>query len=235
MFDDLVWESVCLLDAHDDDRLRDLLPALFAFQRQHDGSMTHFRGIELLVRRRFVYRFPLDQHPDYPRRRAYFDALTQYTALRTFDEDAEDFDGYDTELEDGYVDPPLLYCDAGTDLWRRMVDAGRLTGSDAVAPRPVALIDAVLAVAAAAERAGDRELIALWYTLGSGILVGLGVGVEELRAIPAVQELREIALRTDALSVPVPPGRRPSDEEVEAMGDECESWWYGLSGTTTTR
>jgi hypothetical protein len=66
--------------------------------------------------------------------RAVFEDLvwdsTQFTALRAFDEDAEDFDGYATELEDGYVDPPWLYCDAGTDLWRRMVDAGRLTGSE---------------------------------------------------------------------------------------------------------
>ncbi|GAB3831528.1 hypothetical protein ACFPIJ_29770 [Dactylosporangium cerinum] len=234
MFDDLVWESVRMLDAHDDDRMRDWLPELFAFQRQHDGSITYFRGIDLLLRRRFVYRFPIDQHPDHPQRREFFDALTEFTTLRTFDEDAEDFDGYDTELEDGYVDPPLLYCDAGTDLWRRMVDAGRLAGADAVAPRPVALIDAVLAVATAAERAGDRELIALWYTLGSGMLVDLAATVEELRAIPAVLQLREIALRTDALSVPVPPGHRPSDEEVEAMDDESASWWYGLSGTTTT-
>ncbi|GAA1534218.1 hypothetical protein GCM10009827_060440 [Dactylosporangium maewongense] len=226
MFDDMVWDSVRLLDAHhraDDDRPRDWFAVLLAFGRQFDGAVTHFRDIDLLRRRRFVYGFPVARHPDYARRRGYFDGLTEFTALRTFDEEAEDFDGYESELEDGYVEPPLLYCDAGTALWRRMVDAGELTGADAVPPRPVLLVDAVLAVAEAAEHAGDVRLIALWYTLGPHILVGGEVTGD---VADQVGRLREIVARTGAMSVPLPDGHRPTDEQVLAMDDEAATWWY---------
>lgn len=229
-----MWDSVRLLDAHhpaDDDRPRDWFAALFAFQRGLDGGITYFQDIDLLLRRRFVYAFPIERHPDFALRRDFFDGLTEFTALRTFDEDAEDFDGYDTELEDGYVVAPLVYCDAGTDLWRRMVEAGLLTGPDAVAPRPVALIDAVLAVARAAESAGDVRLIALWYTLGSGILVGGAPTVEELGRLPAVRELRDIVRSTGAMAVRLPDGHRPTDEQAAALG---ESWWYLSVSTTAT-
>lgn len=38
--------------------------------------------------------------------------------------------------------------------------------------------------------------------------------------------LREIVRRAGALAVPLPPGYRPTDDEVVAMDDACESWWY---------
>ncbi|MFF5229902.1 hypothetical protein [Dactylosporangium sp. NPDC000521] len=186
-----------------------------AFGRRFDGAITHFRDIDLLRRRRFVYEFPVARHPGYARRRGYFDGLTEFTALRTVD-DAEDAD---SELGDGYVEPPLLYCDAGTALWRRMVEAGELSGADAVPPRPVALADAVLAVAEAADRGGDVRLIALWYTLGCDILVG-GRVTEGVAG--QVGRLREIVARTGAMPVPLP----PADEQVLAMDDERETWWY---------
>lgn len=229
VLDDLVWDSVRLLDAHhpaDDDRVRDWVARLYGFQQRHDGSVTYFRDIDVLLRRRFVYRFPLEQHPDHAQLRDYFESLTGFTTLRVLDEDAEDFDGYGTQLEDGYVDPPLLYCDAGTALWRRMVEAGRLSGPDAVAPRPVTLVDAVVAVAEAAEQAGDRMVVALWYTLGSDLLMDGSPTLEDLRADPAVRRLRQIVRRTDALAVPLPRGHRPTDAEVAAMDDPAGSWWY---------
>ena len=234
--EDLVHSSVLVLDAHhpeDDDRLRDWFVALYAFQRRFDCSHTQGRVIDVLLRRRHTNRFPVDQHPDYAQRRDFFDGLTEFTGLREFDEDDDDFDGYDDELEDGYVDPPWLYCEAGTALWQRMVDEGRLQGPDAVAPRRTALIDVVLAVAAAAEQDGDVELIALWHGLGHGMLVGGNpLTVEDLRRISAVAQLRQIVQRTGAWSAPLPDGYRPSDDELDALDDERESWWYRVASTT---
>lgn len=72
-----------------------------------DCSFTHFRVRDILLRRGYVYRFPLDRHPDHAERSAHWDAL---------------------------VDPPFLHCDAGTDLWRRMVSVGELRGPDVDPP-----------------------------------------------------------------------------------------------------
>ncbi|MFI6980938.1 hypothetical protein ACIBSV_20425 [Embleya sp. NPDC050154] len=232
--EDLVTDSIRVLDAHhgpDEPRLRDWFAVLYGFQEGFDCSFTHFRVMDILLRRRFSYAFPLDRHPDYPQRQDYFDALREFTGLRTYPDDAEehdDFDGYASWLEDGYVDPPLLYCDAGSQLWRRMVESGLLDGPDAAAPRPVPLIDVVREVAVAAEKHGDRELIAMWYSLGCHMLldgpVGCPFDVEELAEMPAVRELREIVRRTHALAVDVPPGDRPPAGVLD--GDELESWWW---------
>ncbi|MFE0426052.1 hypothetical protein [Streptomyces sp. NPDC058953] len=167
--EDLVADSVRVLDRHtapDDPRVRDWFAALYGFQNGYDCSFTHFRVMDTLLRRGYTYRFPVDRHPDYAERTGYFDALTGFTGLRTFDEEAPEFAGYDSWLEDGYVDPPFLYCDAGSALWRRMTAAGELRGPDAVPPRRVRLIDVVREVAVAAEKAGDRELTDMWYAFG---------------------------------------------------------------------
>ncbi|WP_020551533.1 hypothetical protein [Embleya scabrispora] len=232
--EDLVEDSIRILHAHhgpDEPRLREWFAVLYGFQDRFDCSFTHFRVMDILVRRRFTYAFPLDRHPDYAQRRDHFDALTEFTALRTFDDDAEeadDFDGYASWLEDGYVDPPLLYCDAGSRLWRRMVDSGRLGGPDAIAPQPVPLIDVVRELAVAAEQHGDRELIATWYSHGCHTLldgpVGCPYDIEELAEIPAVRDLRAIVRRTRALAVDTPPEHRPPTEASDA--DDLETWWW---------
>ncbi len=169
--EDLVEESIRLLDAsflHRDDRLRDWFAALFRFQREFDCSFMHFRVMDILMRRRFTYRFSLDQHPDYAERRPYFEALDSFVFLSGEERDlaGEDYDDMENPGEDqGYVEPPYLFCDAGSSLWRRMVEAGHLTGQDAVQPRPVSLDEVVSTVTQAAERGDGHELIAMWEDL----------------------------------------------------------------------
>ncbi|MEV0460141.1 hypothetical protein [Catellatospora methionotrophica] len=227
--EDLVSASVELLDARhapDDDRLRGWFTALYAFQSGYDCSFTQGRVLDILLRRRHTYRFALTEHPDYAARRAFFDGLTAFQGLREFDED-DDFDGYDSWLEDGYVDPPWLYCEAGSALWRRLVDAGRLAGRDAVAPDRVALIDVVAEVAAAAEQTGDVPLIAEWYGLGHAALVdGTPLTADDLNAITGVARLREIVRRSGAGAVSLPDGYRPTEDQLEMLDDERETWWY---------
>ncbi|WP_432994167.1 hypothetical protein [Dactylosporangium sp. CA-233914] len=223
--EDLVHLSVLALDAHhaeDDDRLRDWFPVLYDFQRGYDCSHTMGRVEDILLRRRHTYRFPIAEHPDYASRREEFDDLTEFTELGEYDEE-EPGEGVD----EGYVDPPWLYCEAGTALWRRMVDAGRLTGADAVPPRKVALIDVVVAVAEAAEQDGDAELIAGWHGMGYSALLGDSVlDVHDLENHPAVARLRRVMDRSGAWAVELPDGYRPTDDELDALGDELESWWY---------
>ncbi|MER5197233.1 hypothetical protein ACWD3J_29460 [Streptomyces sp. NPDC002755] len=233
LIEDLVADSVRVLDGHaeaGDPRVRDWFAALYDFQDGYDCSFTHFRVMDILLRRGHTYRVPVSRHPDYTERAAYLDALTEFTALRGFDEDAPGFDGYASWLEDGYVEPPFLYCDAGTALWRRLVAAGRLHGPDAVLPRPARLIEVVREVAVAAEQAQDRELIGTWYGFGCGALLGGPAGcpfdVAELADMPAVQDLRAVVRRTDALAVA---RRSPYAVPVEfADGGDLETWWWDL-------
>lgn len=233
VIEDLVADSVRVLDRHagpGDPRVRDWFAALYGFQGGYDCSFTHFRVMDVLLRRGYAYRFPLDRHPEYAGRRAYFDALDEFTGLRAFDEDAPGFDGYESWLEDGYVDPPFLYCDTGTDLWRRMADAGGLRGPDAVPPRRTPLIAVVSEIAVAAEKERDHDLIGLWYAFGCETLVGGPAGcpfdIGELAEMPAVRELRAVVRRTGALSVA---RRSPYAVPVESAGHhELEAWWWKL-------
>ncbi|MCF1592932.1 hypothetical protein [Streptomyces muensis] len=233
LIEDLVADSIRILDGHaeaGDPRARDWYSALYRFQSGFDCSFTHFRVMDILLRRRYTYRFPVSLHPDYAERSPYFDALTEFTALRTFDEDAPDFDGHGSWLEDGYVEPPFLYCDAGTELWRRMAAVGELHGSDAAPPHRTRLIEVVREVAVTAEKEQDRELIGLWYGFGCETLLGGPAGcsfdVSELAEMPAVQDLRTIVRRTDAL--PVAQGS-PYAVPVEfADHHDLEAWWWEL-------
>lgn len=235
VIEDLVADSVRLLDAHTepgDPRVRDWFAALYDFQSGYDCSFTHFRVMDILLRRGYAYRFPLDRHPDHAERSAYFGALTEFTGLRTFDEETPDLAGYDSWLEDGYVDvdPPFLYCDAGTALWQRMADAGELRGPDAAPPRRVPLIEVVREVALAAEKEGDHDLIGEWYAFGCETLVGGPAGcpfdVDELAEMPAVRDLRAAVRRTGTLAVA---RKSPYAMPVEYAADQdLEAWWWQL-------
>lgn len=231
--EDLVEESIRLLDARSepgDPRVREWFATLYAFQDGYDCSFTRFRVLDILLRRGHTYRFPVERHPDYAARAAYFDALTEFTGLRAFDEDALDFDGYGSWLEDGYVEPPFLYCDAGTALWRRMVAVGELQGSDAAPPRRTPLIDVVHEIAVAAEKERDHELIGEWYAFGCETLLGGPAGcpfdVAELAGMPAVRDLRAIVDRTDALTI-AQRSRHAAPVEFTDH-DDLEAWWWRL-------
>ncbi|MGW0948618.1 hypothetical protein ACWD4O_39510 [Streptomyces sp. NPDC002623] len=231
--EDLVADSVIVLDGHTephDPRVRDWFATLYDFQSGYDCSFTHFRVMDVLLRRGYTYRFPVDRHPDHAERSGYFDALTEFTGLRTFDEESPDFAGYESWLEDGYVDPPFLYCYAGTELWRRMAAAGELHGPDAAPPRRTPLIEVVREVAVAAEQEQDHELIGMWYAFGCDTLLrgpaGCPFDVTELAEMPAVQDLRAVVRRTGALPIAQ---RSPYAVPVEfADHHDLEAWWWQL-------
>ncbi|MEW2167988.1 hypothetical protein AB0912_34095 [Streptomyces sp. NPDC007084] len=233
LIEDLVADSVRVLDRHTeagDPRVRDWCAVLYGFQDAHDCSFTRFRVMDVLLRRGYTYRCPVERHPDYATRSAYFDALTEFTGLRAFDEEAPGFEGYGSWLEDGYVEPPFLYYDAGSALWRRMAGTGALRGADAVPPRRTPLIDVVREIAVAAERAGDRELVGEWYAFGCATLLGGPAGcpfdVAELSAMSAVRDLRAVVRRTGALPIA---RRSPYACPVEfSEAEELESWWWRL-------
>lgn len=222
MIEDLIEGSIRLLDKHfpaEDRRVRDRISALYRFQDIFDCSFTHFRVMEVLLKRGFTYRVPLTDHPEYPRRQTYFDALTEFTALAPIEDD-EDPSGW---LDQGYVDPPHLYCDAGTTLWTRLVESGRLPAEPA---QRIPLVDVVRDVVTAAETDGDIELIALWHAMGWDMLVGSGY-VDDPRESSELAAIRSVAIRTEATTFALPEGYRPHAEYYE--DDEIGTWWAGIN------
>lgn len=249
LIEDLVEGSIRVLHAAAPARdrgVRDRIAELYRFQSEFDCSLTYFRVMDILVERGFSHRLPLDAHPEYGHRRDFFDGLREFTALSEFgnaagetsgehpdeayDEDSDDEydEQYDESrwLDEGYVEPPHLYCDTGTGLWKQLVATGKLVGERAEPLRSVPLPEVVLEVARAAERAGDIELIALWHALGWHALLHPAT-FDDPRDIPALSEIRDIALRSGAASFDLPSGFRPTPGFFAE--DELELWWLGES------
>jgi hypothetical protein len=215
----LVEDSVNVLDGSGIDpwELRSLYASMYDFEGRWDTSFTHLRNLDQLVAARFVYRFALAEHPDYARFQEYFDGLTEFTFLELPD---------GTE-DDGYTEPPNLYFDAGSALWRRMVELGRLAGQDAEPPGETPLAEVALRVATLAEQRGNAEMIAQWYRL-------LSLELEEdddpavLARDPRLTALREIVRRTDAMSLPMF-GSMLADPGPETLAEYPHlRWWYTL-------
>ncbi|MGW0585798.1 hypothetical protein ACWD25_60360 [Streptomyces sp. NPDC002920] len=111
-----------------------------------------------------------------------------------------------------------------------MATGGELHGPDAAPPRRTPLIDVVREIAVAAEKARDHELIGMWYAFGCETLLGGPAGcpfdVAELADMPAVQDLRAVVRRTDALPIAQ---RSPYAVPVEFTDHhDLEAWWWQL-------
>ncbi|QSQ17405.1 hypothetical protein [Myxococcus landrumensis] len=260
--EDMVEGAVRLLDqraAPGDSAPRSQFARLFAFQGDFDCSFTHFRVMDILLARRFTYQFDVADHPDHAARLEFFKGIQKFTYLH---EPLEADTGDDEEEPSpvaGYIEPPHLYCDAGSPLWRRMVEAGKLKGPDAEPPVPLLLADVAHDVMRTAEAKGDLDLIAMWFNLGPRILfadmftrqirkgdfiarnpftgedvfasedtVARGrFTLEELQAAPQAMQLRDLVLRTRALTVELAYDSRPP-EEFLAQSPTDAWWWEGL-------
>ena len=212
----LVEDSVNTLDGSGIDpwELRSLYATMYEFEGRWDTSFTHLRNLDQLISARFVYRFPLSEHPGYEAHKAYFDGLSGFSFLEVGE-------------EGGYTEPPDLYFDAGSPLWRRMVELGRLSGPDAEPPRDIPLPEVALRVATLAEQRGDRELVAQWYRL---LVLEMDFEAEpaELAQDPTLAALREMVRRTDALSLPMF-GSMLADPDPESMEKyPMLRWWHTL-------
>ncbi|AGC43523.1 hypothetical protein MYSTI_02196 [Myxococcus stipitatus DSM 14675] len=173
--EDLVEGSVRVLHrraAPDDPAPRSQFALLFDFQGRFDCSFTHFRVMDILLARRFTYQFDVADHPDHAARRTFFQGIQKFTYLHEpLEAEAGDDDAEPAPVA-GYIEPPHLYCDAGSALWRRMVETGKLKGPDTEPPAPLLLADVAHEVMLAAEAEGDLELIAMWFNLGPLTLFG---------------------------------------------------------------
>jgi hypothetical protein len=231
-FEDVVEASVLVLDhSHRQGRVQDLRSKfynLYGYQALWDTGFTHFRVMDLLLRHRFVYRFALSEHPQYDRYRSVLDRLARQDDFSFIMVDPT-LEWHETENpEAGYYDPPFLYCDAGSHLWRLFVEAGQVAGRDARAPRlqPVRAIASL--VVEEAELQEQRNVISQWYPLAAasicnptGIVLQEGpeLDVAALQRDPDLLRIREATIRTRAYERDIDYGmtRLPKREEPESL------------------
>jgi hypothetical protein len=207
-------------------RLRSLYFNLFEYQNLFDTGFTHFRTMNELLAQRFVYRMPLEQHPDFFAYGIYFSEVKAVDSSR-----ASVFVRVPGQERDGsYYRAPHLYFDAGSALWQRLVKLGRLTGADAEAPETIDIATIALEVAHLAEQRDNPELIGMWYRLL--MPYGWQFEFDELRANATLAELRAIVKRTDALSYKVNYGML-RDPPPEALKKSPElAWWFDLDAAS---
>lgn len=198
-FEDLVEASIRTLvisERREHLDLRSMFWRLYQFQNCWDTGFTHFRVMDLLLKYHFVYRFEVNQHPDYTMYRDYFDNLTRFTFIKR-----RPLEKWDKKKNPaiGYYKPPYLYCDAGSPLWMRFVELGVLKGTDARPPdERISLIEVALEIVTEAERQSDLELIGLWYALLGTHLYTFSTEEEldALRENRPMAEILEVVKRT---------------------------------------
>lgn len=201
--------------------LRSVIDALYRYQDTFDTSYTHFRVMERLLACGAVYRVKVGDHPDYDRCKDALDALEGFVPVyrdpcREWAKDnrfeAYFCDTYDFPRQEGEpegAETHRLYVEAGSALWQRMVDAGRLTGPAAAPVTPMSVNEAVLVVCQELERQGATTLLREWLTYMPPYYLTMDeVPLSQWRADPATIALRDLLQRAVSFSI-------RSDGEIE--------------------
>jgi len=227
-FEDLVESSVnCLAQSKTktSQELRSLFWNLYQFQESWDTGFTQLRVIDTLLKHNFVYQFKLTQHPDYAAHKAFFDSAREFTFVGLHPE--EKWNG-ETNPTVGYIEPPYLYCDAGSPLWQKFVEAGLLTGDDALPPVEMAIQDTAKEVIVEAKEQSNPELVSLWYSALGLYLWSFHeeAQLEEAKSDTSIKAIRDIVQETGALDLDPGHGflQQPPPEALEEY--PYLFWWF---------
>lgn len=192
--------------------VRGLTASLFAFSDRHDTQFTRFRNIERLIAYGFVYRLPTACHPD---------ATGQELALESSDVvwvGHEPRGGYVSRLGTGRE--AWLYVEAGSPMWRELVQSGVLSGDNVEPPRVLAPIDLAVAIAELAVAHDAGWLAVDWYALITVELYGMtDAGI---RRHAKLKRLRALAAPHAERLAGLEPYVR------EAFDDDMATWWLSV-------
>jgi hypothetical protein len=227
-FEDLVEMSIRILVKSDRSDLRDIFACLYQFQSRYDTGYTHFRVMEHLLNTRFVYKCSLNEHPDYSAFREALDKVQQADSGWVYLDPSKK--GSENNRGAGYWKKPFLYFDAGSALWQKFVNAGKLTGQDAQPPKRMNIADVALIIVKFAEKFDCKELIAWWYALlPSDIWYS---EPKPLKNDPVLREILEISERNGAPEMRSDYGvlRYPTFQDLSQVSDSAYrdffSWWF---------
>ncbi|WP_143307054.1 tetratricopeptide repeat protein [Chitinophaga vietnamensis] len=227
----LIELSVYSLDNSQDEQLdkRSLFFNLYRLQSSFDTGFTHFRVMDILIKERFVYTFPLNAHPAYQQHQAFFDRLAatkKFSFIYTkpehdWDEENNPVAGYANF--DHNTQQYILYCDAGSPLWETLVANGALSGPDAKAPEDINVFEVALIVTEAAGEQKNKDTIGLWYLLLPYIVM-----MAEQEGMPVHYKALEAILDIVVANEAIPEEGLPPIDDIPVggeLGKFC-TWWY---------
>ncbi len=111
-YEDLVENSVILLSKSDLTNRRDFFASLYAFQARYDTGYSHFRVIDHLIEARFVYKFSMEDHPDFDKYASSLDKLKNQESGFIYLDPTKKWSEENEPV--GYWKAPFLYFDAGS-------------------------------------------------------------------------------------------------------------------------
>lgn len=227
----LVELSVYSLDKSQEEGLdhRSFFYNLYKLQNQFDTGFTHFRVMDILVKHRFVYTFPISAHPAYATHQAWFDALaTSQKFSFIYEQPTAEWDAESNPVA-GYANYDLttqtyiLYCDAGSALWAAMVANNTITGEDAVAPASMDTFLMALEICEIAGEQKDKAVLSFWYLLLPFMVMQAEQEGETIH-YKALEAILDLVVANDAIEAE---GLPPADELPVGgeLGKFCQ-WWY---------
>ena len=154
---------------------RDILYNLYRFQEMFDTSYTHFRVIAILLDLKFVYRIPINQHPDYNQQITYFNNLdfekTNWLSAEI---------GKKSELVYALKEPDgiFLYADTGSKFWQRLCKVEIIPKTEQQAPEKIKTICLIWQLLEEANLQDNLQLVRDWYAFMINT-IGIDLGEEE--------------------------------------------------------
>ncbi len=193
--------------------IRSMYYSLAKFTGQWDAAFQHFHVLPYLLKHRFTYVIPVQEHPDYQLYQSYFDQLHGYVNInRDPEEDwspdnpaiamychpteawGEHFDG----VPEPFARKGMLYFDAGSELWQRMADAGKLSGTDLAAPQELPVEAVIEQVVRGAQQQKRTDIISYWYPLITTALFLKPATAKVWMQNTHLVRIREIVIATEA-------------------------------------
>jgi hypothetical protein len=236
----LVERSILFLDQINDVDHRSLFKSLYDFEGAFDTGFTRFRVMDILVKRRFCYCVSLEDHPRYEQFKNELESLRKKDFAHIYRNPALKWHRSDNP-QACYWQPPHLYFEAGSEIWKSMADNGRLVGADAIAPVNGDPVDIAFLLLEPALARGNLELVSWWYFVVP-LAMEWKATVREAataRNDSALQAIREAVMRSKAYGIrgQLSDYALCDDEWSEASPDRLEfmKWWFPPSVVDAVR
>jgi hypothetical protein len=229
--EDLQEETVRVLDRIEGLDHRSMFKRIYDLDAVFDTSFTHFRVMDILLKRRFYYRMALEEYPDYAQFK---------DALEPIRKEDFSFIARDPSTKDSATNPVVaywhkgqLYCEAGSEIWAKLAELGRLSGADREAPQWIDIVDIADAVVPFAIAEENKELVAWWYAaLAVVLLFESSPGELALRLDDAaLQRIRDAVVKSEAYKIRGDgclsyPERDEDFSEFDPDDLRFLQWWY---------
>jgi hypothetical protein len=225
--------SIRLLDRTEGLDHRSMFKSLYDFEGAFDTGFTHFRLMDILLKRRFAYRMALEDHPDYTQFKDALEGIRK-DDFTQIERDPSAKWHRTTNPSVAYWSKGYLYREAGSEIWAKLSELGRFSGADRESPQPIDIVDIADAVVSSAIAEGDKKLAAWWY---AALPVAIFWEISSRRSVLALDDLtlqsvRDVIVKSEAYKIETDWGllsypERDSDMMRESGPDgRFLQWWF---------